>query len=864
MVTMPFDVFMCTAVKELETFPDDNPELWGQALTCFASNPKSEDLCNWIVTNRVYLCTASVDDDSILHHLAHNNNLNLCERILKAPNAKELVCAPNPGGVTPLHVAAAWANLDIINHLIRHGAIVDAADARKETPLIYALTNMNDSTPKVVKMLWMQAQMCVSKPLMAVQLCIWRLAMRLCLKCFFYHLQLLMFEMIMVPRLSCGLWSGATMMASNSLFRLGRIPRSKIMKAELLFQLPKMTMIIIACGSLACPWMWTAANPPQNHPRLDEPPYLPSLRVGFVGERGGGKSTLINSLLEYPILPVAAGKTSTAAVAEVTGWSRPDIQVTVVFDDFKHQFKEIIAKHNQIDHDDQEDLVLADLQDQLRALNNDDSRTFDFGEKSLQLEDVIPDSVVKKLLSRYETTCFPCGQESQAFEHIASALSADGCFWPIVSRVFICGPFKLLVGNKLTLVDIPGREELGPLVQTRYSKALEYCHEFFYVPTIDHVLDRRYIAEFDSAVKTKFHGLAMMKIRENWADCFGRKLKLKTIDEETIKKAKMMYLEAMNGIITRENFQVFLLERSYQRDDYDPAVLPFDKHRMKEFQAAIEAELINWQNDAIANYVDNANRAIAFLGQLHSPLFKPLDITLAVNQICDTAKRYNFKSTVAEFSLDSTLTPEFRDVRYSTLRALFKYSSADRCAFKQLQLPVTILRHINLPELYRALSLLHDIAPAINEVLKHQGILSEHLGTSALANWIKSEIEQSWVKLYNSLQQTVCSNLGPPLHDAYHKVAFGANCEQNMKAMICELVRNQAVGLNEQLRSEAIGFLTQFADKCQKHIESWTEMTSAKSAQQKTLDKLHVADYSLKIDTIHAMERDNEARLSQF
>jgi hypothetical protein len=119
-------------------------------------------------------------------------------------------------------------------------------------------------------------------------------------------------------------------------------------------------------------------------------------------------------------------------------------------------------------------------------------------------------------------------------------------------------------------------------------------------------------------------------------------------------------------------------------------------------------------------------------------------------------------------------------------------ATSSNCNFRQLCYNTSI--YIKLS------STLRGLVPAIDAVLVRQGIRPEHLGTLALANWIKLEIEQAWVKLYNSLEKTVCFCLGPLLRDAYSKVSIGENCEQNMKNKIWALVRKYTNHLNERLQ----------------------------------------------------------------
>jgi hypothetical protein len=54
-------------------------------------------------------------------------------------------------------------------------------------------------------------------------------------------------------------------------------------------------------------------------------------RVGFIGTRGSGKSSMANRILSEDLLPTGRSAATTAAIAEVIGWDNPDYAATVLF-----------------------------------------------------------------------------------------------------------------------------------------------------------------------------------------------------------------------------------------------------------------------------------------------------------------------------------------------------------------------------------------------------------------------------------------------------------------------------------------------------------------------------------------------------
>lgn len=78
-----------------------------------------------------------------IHEAARKGNLAQVKENLKVSSflscSGYLVNSRNRHGLTPLHVAAAWGQVEVMGYLLTEGANVDAEDKMGSTPLFQAV-----------------------------------------------------------------------------------------------------------------------------------------------------------------------------------------------------------------------------------------------------------------------------------------------------------------------------------------------------------------------------------------------------------------------------------------------------------------------------------------------------------------------------------------------------------------------------------------------------------------------------------------------------------------------------------------------------------------------------------------------------
>jgi GTPase SAR1 family protein len=412
--------------------------------------------------------------------------------------------------------------------------------------------------------------------------------------------------------------------------------------------------------------------------------------VGVVGERGSGKSTLINSIIGAEILPVAYDDTCTASLAEVSGWGRQDCcRLIIAFADYRKFFKNIATKR-----DGHEDEMWDDILIQVTALNGGEQPKIT---NSCNLDDWIPSDVLELLDKRFIIRQFSWANDKlELVEFISSFLSKNGQFWPIVSRIEIIGPFQFLIDNKITLVDIPGRESINPLIRSRHDEALgSYCNIYFYLPGQSNLTNPQCLDEYLQHLESGLIGVVVMKAFERLTHYFSKLFKpaANPFDLVKVPDAETAYRKALcKKAIKRQNFieqlRIYLVERTYDRDD-DGVHLA--QQLLERLLLDVQKELIKAHNQCIIECIDSANAIISSLNQKYSAHVVNDDVTTSLRVILDNLRDHVDVKPNSAPETRPILPESFIDAHYTKLRALFKHSTADYCEYKDLQLSAWLL-----------------------------------------------------------------------------------------------------------------------------------------------------------------------------
>ncbi|KAL6059208.1 Nuclear GTPase SLIP-GC [Balamuthia mandrillaris] len=251
-------------------------------------------------------------------------------------------------------------------------------------------------------------------------------------------------------------------------------------------------------------------------------------RIGFYGERGAGKSSLINAVLQLdtPLLPTSATSTCTAAVSEITSWDRDLFQARVLFIsqlDWEHEVevaKDLLGKNKneerkmkkeeseEEDEEEEEEEEEEEVNEQLEA----------FSERIRTLSGDSDDWTLKPeqqaLLGKSRKI------ETRTARELAESLSpfidetSDSKLWPLVDRIYIRGPFPALQGLEVSLLDIPGVQSGSAAMKRRCEAALDSCDSVFYMPPLQKANTNSTVQALGKLALIPRVGIVIARLRE--------------------------------------------------------------------------------------------------------------------------------------------------------------------------------------------------------------------------------------------------------------------------------------------------------------------------------------------------------------
>ncbi|UJR38455.1 hypothetical protein I4U23_031123 [Adineta vaga] len=198
--------------------------------------------------------------------------------------------------------------------------------------------------------------------------------------------------------------------------------------------------------------------------------------IGFIGESGSGKSSLINSILDYDLLPTDGADTCTASISAISSWKESYYQLFVYFIS-KERWQlesnnayETRNLHSNNSEDELPDDVKAFMYKQAHLFNSDDTN-----EDPL---DDLPEHVQKRMGKGYEL--YESNELNTLKKQLNEFAAKDGLLWPIVDKIYIRGPFTKL-SNDLILLDIPGYGDGYEEMTIRAVEATAICDQVVHV-----------------------------------------------------------------------------------------------------------------------------------------------------------------------------------------------------------------------------------------------------------------------------------------------------------------------------------------------------------------------------------------------
>ncbi|KAL6060073.1 Nuclear GTPase SLIP-GC [Balamuthia mandrillaris] len=304
-------------------------------------------------------------------------------------------------------------------------------------------------------------------------------------------------------------------------------------------------------------------------------------RIGFYGERGAGKSSLINAVLQLdtPLLPTSATSTCTAAVSEITSWDRDLFQARVFFIsqlDWEHEVevaKDLLRKNKneegkmkreEDEEEDEEEEEEEEVNEQLEAfLERIRTLSGDSDDWTLKPEQ-------QALLGKSRKI------ETRTARQLAESLSpfidetSDSKLWPLVDRIYIRGPFPALQGLEVSLLDIPGVHDGNVAMKRRCEAALDSCDSVFYMPPLQKANTNSTVQALGKLALIPRVGIVIARLRE-----FLESEKRTSAEKAAaVMKQRIM---ARSGGKLKEDFPLYFVETR--------AATPEMKHNLDQFIA---------------------------------------------------------------------------------------------------------------------------------------------------------------------------------------------------------------------------------------------------------------------------------------
>jgi len=321
-------------------------------------------------------------------------------------------------------------------------------------------------------------------------------------------------------------------------------------------------------------------------------------RLGFIGPRGVGKSTLINHILGENLLPTDPLGTATASIIEISHLAGENFSAVITFVNETDWIAELknFQEQFQLDRDIiSEDSDLKETYEKLRALwKTDELQDSQMGN--------CPEETWNLLRQRF-VTMSASNVQKLSTNLIPYAHFMEGNLWPIVEKIHIRGPFRRL-SNGITIVDIPGIQD-GSLAMTKRAVSVESCDMIWFLTNPQSFLTKAIIKSLEEVILSPKLTIVLTRFaseRENilrkypeWREldlqAFGRKLL-----ELLLGNCSTSYKDRFRTI---DIFCLDLIDAGYRADldrFISQSIIDPIKKEHAERQKSIENRINSWLN----------------------------------------------------------------------------------------------------------------------------------------------------------------------------------------------------------------------------------------------------------------------------
>mgnify|MGYP001077762387 CR=1 FL=1 len=198
--------------------------------------------------------------------------------------------------------------------------------------------------------------------------------------------------------------------------------------------------------------------------------------IGFIGDAGAGKSSLINSILNCELLPTDYEETCTASISAISSWNESYYQLFVYFiskEQWQLESTDACETRETFKNDTENGLP-----DEVKAFQL--KQKYLFGSNSVQEVSLnsLPENIEKKMIKGYEQ--YTTHDLKILKQKLHTLASRNGQLWPIVSKIYIRGPFTDL-SSDIMLLDIPGYGDGYEVMTIRAAEAAATCDQLVQV-----------------------------------------------------------------------------------------------------------------------------------------------------------------------------------------------------------------------------------------------------------------------------------------------------------------------------------------------------------------------------------------------